>query len=91
MKFATYILNLLYLPLLFSNCVQEFSPPAQGYQNLLVIEAFLSDSEEPFEVKLSRSIPIDTSGIIPEPGATVSLSDDSGENFLLQESEKPGV
>lgn len=91
MKFSTHIINLFYLVLLFSNCVQEFNPPSQGYENVLVIEAFLTDGEEAFEVKLSRSIPIDTSGFIPEPGAAVSLSDDSGEKFILVESSEPGV
>ena len=91
MKFSTHILNLFYLVLLFSNCVQEFNPPSQGYENVLVIEAFLTDGEEAFEVKLSRSIPIDTSGFIPERGAAVSLSDDSGEKFILVESSDPGV
>ncbi len=91
MKFSTHIINLFYLVLLFSNCVQEFNPPSQGYENVLVIEAFLTDGEEAFEVKLSRSIPIDTSGFIPERGAAVSLSDDSGEKFILVESSDPGV
>ena len=91
MKFSTNILYLFYLVLPFSNCVQEFHPPSKGYENLLVIEAFLTDGDDAFEVKLSRSIPIDTSGFVPEPGAEVSLSDDSGENYQLEESEEPGV
>ncbi len=91
MKFSKYILNLFYLALLFSNCVQEFDPPAQGYENVLVVEAFLSDGQEPFEVKLSRSIPIDTSAFIPESGATVSLSADLGEEYVLVESDHPGI
>lgn len=77
--------------LLFSNCVQEFDPPAQGYQNLLVVDAFLSDSEDPFEVRLSRSFPIDTLAFIPEAGAVVSLFNDSGEIFNLVESDATGV
>jgi hypothetical protein len=91
MKFSKNILYLFYLVLLLSNCVQEFNPPSQGYDNLLVIEAFLSDSEDPFEVKLSRSTPIDTSAFIPESGASVRLSSDSGEEYALVESVDPGV
>ena len=91
MRFSTYILNLFYLVLLFSNCIQEFHPPSQGYENLLVVEAFLSDGDDPFEVTLSRSIPIDTSAFIPEPGATVSLSEISGEQYFLIESKVPGI
>ena len=91
MRFSTYILNLFYLVLLFSNCVQEFHPPSQGYENLLVFQAFLSDGDDPFEVTLSRSIPIDTSAFVAEPGATVSLSEISGEQYFLIESKVPGI
>ncbi|MCK5279600.1 MAG: DUF4249 domain-containing protein [Cyclobacteriaceae bacterium] len=91
MKFSKHILNLFYLVLLFSNCVKEFDPPSQGYENLLVVEAFLSDGDEAFQMKLSRSIPIDTSAFIPEPGASVSLSEDSGEKYILVESNDPGI
>lgn len=91
MRFSTYILNLFYLVLLFSNCVQEFDPPSQGYENLLIVEALLPDGDNPFEVTLSRSIPIDTSAFIPESGATISISEDSGEIYLLFESNVSGV
>ena len=91
MKFSKHILYLFYLVLLFSNCVKEFDPPSQGYENLLVVEAFLSDRDEAFEVKLSRSIPIDTSAFISESGASVSLSEESGENYFLVESNVPGI
>ncbi len=91
MKFFINILSLFYILLLFSNCIREFDPPSQGFQNLLVVEAFLSDSDEQFEVKLSRSTPIDTTAIIPESGANVSISNESGEQYLLQESSNKGV
>ena len=91
MKFSSYISKLFYLILLFSNCVQEFNPPSQGYENLLVVEAFLSNDEAPFEIKLSRSMPIDTTVFIPESGAKVSLSNDSGELYNLTETNELGI
>ena len=91
MKFSIYISKLFYLILIFSNCVQEFDPPSQGYENLLVVEAFLSDGDTPFEVKLSRSMPIDTTAFIPESGAQISLSNDAGELYNLAESQEPGI
>jgi len=90
MKFTKNILGLFYLILLFSNCVEEFNPEAQGYENLLVVDAFLSDSDESFTVTLSRSFPIDTTQFIPESGAFVSLSSESGETHNLQETGSPG-
>ena len=90
MKFSTYILGAFYLIAIFSNCVKEFTPKPQSYENLLVIDALLTDSQEPFEVRLSRSIPIDTSGFVPESGATISLATDDGEQYNLVESN-PGI
>lgn len=91
MRFSKYIVYLSYLVLLFSNCIQEFDPPSRGYENLLVIEAFLSDGDDAFKVKVSRSTPIDTTAFIPESGATVTLSDDLGEEYFLKESMDPGI
>lgn len=91
MKFSIYISKLFYLILIFSNCVQEFDPPSQGYENLLVVEAFLSNGDTPLEIKLSRSMPIDTSAFIPESGAQISLSDDAGELYNLAELQEPGI
>lgn len=91
MKFSEILLNLFYLILLFSNCIREFDPPSQGYKNLLVVEAFLSDGNEQFEVKLSRSTPIDTIASIPESGANVSISNETGEEYFLQESSNKGI
>ena len=86
MRFYKYSIHFFYLMLLFSHCVQEFEPSSQGYDNLLVVEAFLSNGNEPFEVKLSRSTTIDTSAFIPEYGAQVSLTDDIGEKHTLSET-----
>ena len=86
MRFYKYSIHFFYLMLLFSHCVQEFEPSSQGYDNLLVVEAFLSNGNESFEVKLSRSTTIDTSAFIPEYGAQVSLTDDIGEKHTLSET-----
>lgn len=71
--------------LLLTTCIEEFDPPSEGFENLLVVEALLTDEDQPFEVKLSRSIPIDTSVWIAEKGAQVSITDDSGEEYGLWE------
>lgn len=91
MKFSTYITSLFYSILLFTNCIEEFNPEAQEYENLLVVEAFLSNNNEPFEVRLSRSVPIDTSAVIPERGATIRLSEESGETYNLVEAGNSGI
>lgn len=85
MRISTYFTYSIIFLLLFTNCIREFNPSRLGFENLLVVEAFLSDIDEPFEVRLSRSVPIDTTAFIPEFGAAVSLLSESGESFNLTE------
>lgn len=90
MKFSINILSLLLLILLLSNCVSEFNAPSEGYEDLLVVDAFLTDGDERFQVHLSRSFPIDTFEITPESGALVRLLAESGEMYDLQEISNNG-
>ncbi len=76
---------LIFTLFLYNSCIFEFDPPSEDYENLLVVEALLNDGEEAFTVKISRSIPIDTSGFIPEKGAEVSISDNTGSIDYLSE------
>ncbi len=44
-----------------SACIEPFSPEQRGYEDLLTVEGLLTDQDEPTIIKISRSIPIDTS------------------------------
>jgi hypothetical protein len=90
MRIAIYICWAFFLITVGASCVREFNPKPQAYENLLVIDGLLTDSQEPFEVKLSRSIPIDTSAFVPETGAAVKLASEEGMEYNLTE-EKPGI
>ncbi len=81
---------IILLMILYSNCVEEFEPSRQGYENLLVVDALFSGGTEPFEVRLSRSVPIDTNSFLPEQFANIRLESGSGELYDLYE-KKPGV
>ncbi len=82
MRIKKIIFGLIFL----TSCISEFYPPSIGYENLLVVEAFLSDDDKPFEVSLSRTTTIDTSAIIPESGAEVQLLSEQGESYSLYEA-----
>lgn len=90
MRFSNNIYSLLVSTLLFSNCVTEFNPTSQGYENLLVVDAFLSDSDHQMEIMLSRSFPIDTIQYIPENGAMVNIESGSGEVYSFQNKGDEG-
>jgi len=86
MSLSKYLYGLMLIALLYTDCISEFEPPSQGFEDLLVVEAFLTNNDEPFQVSLSRSTPIDTSGFIPESGAIVRLLNADGESYDLYEN-----
>lgn len=90
MRFPNFYISVLLLFFAYSGCIEEFNPSRAGYENLLVVEAFLTNAEEPFTVRLSRSIPIDTTGFVPEMFANVTLLSGSNESYDLNEVT-PGV
>lgn len=71
------------LSLLFGRCIEPFDPPVSDFQDLLVIEGTITNSAEPQQVLISRSIPIDTNQFIPENGADVKIIDDMGGEYQL--------
>lgn len=91
MKFSINIFSLISLILLFGNCVSEFNPPSEGFEDLLVVDGLLTDEDEVFEVKLSRSFQIDTFEVAPESGARVKLISGSGESQDLYEVSSRGI
>jgi len=75
-----YQLGLLFL-IITMGCVEEFTPPVSNYENLLVVEAFITDKTSSHFVRLSRSYPIDTTLANSESGADVSVFDSNGNQF----------
>lgn len=90
MRIFNTILGFVLAVFVLGNCIERFDPPSQGYDDLLVVEAFINDGHEQLDVKLSRSTPLDTMAWIPETGAVVSVLDDMGEEFSLTET-KAGI
>jgi hypothetical protein len=77
--------HIVLIPLLLGGCIYPIDPPSEGYENLLVVEAVLTDGDDPFEVKLSRSIPINTNELVPEEHAHISISENSEVIYDLYE------
>lgn len=82
--------------LLFSTCVDRFNPDLSDIssENELVVEGFISDSNEPQTITLSRTVAVGLTleDIInpPERGATVQVIDQDGNRHTLNERQ-PGV
>ncbi|HTF20541.1 MAG TPA: DUF4249 domain-containing protein [Chryseolinea sp.] len=72
---------------LFGGCLDPYSPPVSDTEvDILVVDGFLDTHEGIANVSLSKAVPLSsTSESAAEPGATVTLLDDDGSAFPLQE------
>ena len=68
-------------------CVEPFTPEVSNYQDLLVVEAFISDDTKSQTVILARSFPIDTSRVNYETGASVLLEEVAGSQIVFTEKK----
>lgn len=80
----TYRILIIFL---LSGCIEPFTPPSANYQDLLVVEAFITDQPSSHFVKLSRSYPINEFRGGVESGAIVSIASSNGQQVVFTESE----
>jgi hypothetical protein len=79
------------LLLLIAGCITEFIPVTDEKNELLVVEGMVTDQPEAYSVKISKSVPLGKkSEVKPFSGCIVSISDDLGQSFDLQENS-PGI
>lgn len=76
--------------ILFTSCVDEYWPVLDKYENLLVVDGYISNEPGPYRVKLSMSSKLDDRQIIPVANASLVIMDDQGESETLTEIE-PGT
>lgn len=85
--------------LLLIACIESFDPESIGYENVLVVEGYISDQPEAHRIRLSKTRPLNDNSYTPETGAQVSIVSDEGETFSFTEvaageyesEEKAGV
>jgi len=69
-----------------SSCIIQFVPEAGTDQDLLVVEAIITDQPGQNIVKLSTSMPLGNKSLAkPLEGCVITLSDDLGNHWELQE------
>ena len=79
---------LVFLTFLSSACLKQFIPETAESKNLLVIEGLITDQNEAYKVKLSRSQSLGLKfEILPVTGANVTVSDDLGNYFTFAEKD----
>jgi hypothetical protein len=84
-----HIYSFIFLLILSYSCVEPFHPEIEAYENILVVDGFITDEYRPYLVKLSRSFSYGEYKHYPVRGALVVIMDENGESFELKE-EGPG-
>jgi len=80
---------LLSIAILLGGCLDPYAPPVSEEDvNILVVDGFLDTSSGTASVHLSSAVPLaSTEEPLAEPNAQVSLLDDNGTSYPLQEAE----
>ncbi len=64
-----------------NRCIEPFEPDIERYDNLLVVDATITDLEEQYVVYLRRSFPYNDNEWLPERDATVAVEDEDGNRY----------
>jgi hypothetical protein len=81
-------LVLLFLALIsFYSCITEFIPETSADQDLIVVGGIITDQPGPKSITISTSLPLGgRSSAKPVSGCNVTITDDLGNIFTLEES-----
>ncbi|HYW94205.1 MAG TPA: DUF4249 domain-containing protein, partial [Bacteroidales bacterium] len=66
-------------------CIEPFNPDISKYDDVLVVDATLTNESPAAVVKLTRSFPYNSNISKAETGAMVIISDENGTTYTLQE------
>jgi hypothetical protein len=90
MKIKMKVILLIATSVLFTSCVDEYWPVLDKYENLLVVDGYISNEPGPYTVILSMSSKLDERQNIPVTNASVVIMDDQGGSETLTEID-PGT
>ena len=83
-----HIIFIIFIIFSFYACQEQFDPKVNSSKVALVVEGLLTDEAIPYYVKLSIALQYDKANSNPTVGnAKVSISDDCGDIYELQESD----
>lgn len=86
-----YVLTVfLIFGFLLQSCREEYFADIDKYEDILVVDGEITNEPGPYEVRLSRSSPIDRPEIKPYKGAQVIVIDDLGNEEIFTEVS-PGI
>jgi hypothetical protein len=81
---------IIVLVIIFGTCSEPYTPEISKYENILVIDGFITNDQGPYTVRLSRSFKYGETESLPEQNAVVFVKDDQG-NIASFEETSPGL
>ncbi len=79
--------NLLLILALIMSCVDPVPISSLQYDEVLVIEGYVSSDFKQQKILLSKTSPINQLKVIPESGASITITDDQGNTMAASESD----
>jgi hypothetical protein len=76
--------------LIISSCIETFEPVTQTFEEILVVEAIITDELRKQQILLSKTTPLENNEIEPETDAIVQVTDNVSNVYSFSESA-PGV
>ena len=78
------VISFLILTLIFDGCVETFEiPTTSEFQNVLIVEATITDVFGVQEIKLSRTGPLGSDELFPELGASIQIRQGNGTAYAF--------
>ena len=71
--------------LVLSGCIESFEPQGVDFKSALVVEATITDQNKHQEIFITRTFPLDTTGIYGESDAQVQVLDSNGGVFEFED------
>jgi len=82
--------TLLLITILSYGCKEEFQIDSIQFDDLLVVEGFITNQPGPYTIKISTSAHVDNPAKYPKTNCIINIQDDQGYSEKLMEIE-PGV
>ena len=88
MQINRSILLFIFLLFIASSCIEEYPIKIEKYENSLIVEGLITNLEGPYEVKLTKTSPLNVYQALAVEGASLTIIDDLGNSVTLTEGIK---
>lgn len=89
MRLTTHIL-LFFLSGIFWSCKEPYYPDLNATEKVLVVDGLVTNEPGKYSIRLTKSIPFDSIGMIPESGALVYVTENENQKYYFAENT-PGL